>query len=101
MKIIIIIVILFLLGCSPPPDFHKVIVIGDLNIHVVSDRKYFQLDEMRNNPNIMGYANGFEIWIIGTKKKGKIYIDSVLMGHEFRHVLSKRDVEFCNPDWEI
>jgi len=77
------------------PTLHTVIEIKELTIHMVSDRKDFDWEKAREKTyGIAGYANTQnEISILAKKIGGKIIVNQLVLGHEFKHIL-----HFANPD---
>ena len=93
---------LFLSGCATTSynkPINKEIKLEGLTIHIVSSSEDFDNPKFKGSPAVKGYANGFEVWIVGFNKDGRIYVDSKLLGHEIRHTLKARLPEFtdqCN-----
>jgi len=89
------------------PRLHKVIVVKYLAIHVVGDRKHFDVEKFKDPkaegylPNVIGYArqrNGInEIYVWGTMKDGKIVINLQNLGHEMGHILRMNNVLVLDP----
>lgn len=69
-------------------------------IHIVSSSEEFDHPNFKGSPTVKGYANGFEIWVVGSNKDGRIYVDSKLLGHELRHLLKARSLDLVDPDYE-
>jgi len=88
-------ILLLLVGCASEQTFHKVVILPRTEIHIVSDRSYF---EHFRNTKVEGYADGDKIYVIGRKFKGKIYFDHYVLGHEFAHILGNVDPDIGNPD---
>ena len=97
------IALFFFSGCgttSYNKTFNKAIKLDGVIIHVVSSSEDFDNPNFKGSPTVKGYANGFEIWIVGSSKDGRIYVDSKLLGHELRHTLKARLSELVDPDNE-
>jgi hypothetical protein len=95
--------LLFLFGCattSSNREVNKEIKLERLTIHIVNSSQDFDNPKFKGSPTVKGYANGFEVWIVGSSKNGRIYVDSKLLGHEICHTLKARFPEFADPDKE-
>jgi len=95
--------LLFLYGCVTTSfqSFHETVNLEGLTIHIVSSTEDFPHPKFKGSPILQGYANGFEVWVVGCIKNGEIYIDSWLLGHEIRHTLKARYAKFSNPDEDL
>jgi len=81
-------------------NLHEVVVLKNVKIHVVGDRKYFNWDRAAayGSP-IAGYATTKnEIFVFGRIVKGKIIVNQAILGHELNHLLNFRNKKIANPD---
>lgn len=71
------------------------IKINDVVIHIISDRKYMPC----KNKDTVGCASRDEVWVLGYLYKGKIIINSEVLGHEMWHIIQQRYPDkIHNPD---
>ena len=83
-----------------PSDMHETIQLRNVTVHIVGDRKYFRWDRAAayGSP-VQGYATRKnEIWVFGTKVKGRIVLNQAILGHEFNHLLQFNHPLVHNPD---
>jgi len=81
-------------------DFHKVITLDTVTVHIVTDRKYFDwnIAAAYGSP-VAGYANtNNEIWLFGKRVRGKIFVNQAILGHELNHLLNFKNREVVDPD---
>ncbi len=81
-------------------NLHEVVVLKNVKVHVVGDRKYFNWDRAAayGSP-IAGYATTKnEIFVFGRIVKGKIIVNQAILGHELNHLLNFRNKKIANPD---
>ena len=82
------------------PDLHEIIVLKNVKVHVVGDRKYFNWDKAAayGSP-IAGYATTKnEIYIFGKIIKGEVVVNQAILGHELNHLLNFKNPRIANPD---
>lgn len=81
------------------PKLYKVIEIKELTIHMVSDRSDFDWEKARDaKKGIAAYANTQnKISILGKKIGGKIIVNQLIPGHEFKHILNFADPDIVDP----
>jgi hypothetical protein len=86
-------------SCTPsqPEQFSEVVSLKKIEIHIVSDKEQFEWKD--SHRDCVGYAtpNG-EIWILGTKKNGKVYFDQSVLGHELQHLMNWANPQIADPD---
>jgi hypothetical protein len=95
--------LLFLSGCATTSynkAINKEIKLEGLTIHIVSSSDDFDHPKYKGSTTVKGYANGFEVWIVGFYKDDQIHVDSKVLGHEIRHALKARFPELADPDKE-
>lgn len=97
------------------PSLHKTIVIKNLVIHIVGDKKHFLIKKYKDpevkgyRPNVIGYALSYkginEVYVRGTTKDGKIIINLQNLGHEIGHILRMNNSLVLDPhdfdDWGV
>jgi hypothetical protein len=82
------------------PSLHEVVILKNVKIHIVGDRKHFNWDRAAayGSP-IAGYANTKnEIFVFGRMAKGKIIVNQAILGHELNHLLNWKNPKIANPD---
>lgn len=103
-SIILALSLIFMVGCvSTIPaneQFHYVKPLV-IEVHIVSDSSLYDV-ESNKNTNVLGYTNGYKIFILGKKLQGEtnVLIDDEVLGHELRHILRRRGVPVYDPDEE-
>lgn len=82
------------------PALNRVVEIKEVTIHMVSDRKDFDWDKARNKKTgVAAYADTRnQISILAKKIGGKIVINQIILGHEFKHLLNFKDRDIVDPD---
>ena len=81
-------------------DLNVTVVLKNVKIHIVSDRKHFPWDKASayGSP-VAGYAtSGNEIFVFGKRLGGKIIVNQAILGHELNHLLNFQDPKVANPD---
>ncbi len=98
------------------PRLNKTIILKNLEIHIVGDRKHFDIEKYKN-PKAEGYKKGVigyayrrkdgtnVIYIRGTMKNDKIILDLSNLGHEMGHILRFHERHVLDPhsydDWGV
>lgn len=85
-------------------SFHKIINLKNIKIHIVSDPLLINPKNLLAlGFNLLGCATSSnnEIYIIGHKSKGKIFVNQAILGHEIAHLLNFKDPSIPNPDKEL
>jgi hypothetical protein len=70
------------------------LTIDSLTVHVVGSSEELPCGNF-------GCANRGEIWVVGSEKDGNVVVNDMVLGHELRHVLNKRDAGFKDPDEDL
>lgn len=81
-------------------DFHTVIELKKVRVHIVSDRKYFKWDKAAAfDSAVAGYAtSGNEIFVFGKRIGNEVTINQAILGHELNHLLNFKNPKVANPD---
>lgn len=82
------------------PEMHEVIILKDVKIHIVGDRRKFA-HPRANRPGVLtqGYATpDNEIYILGATRNGRIVINQGVLGHEVNHLLFWHNPRVHDPD---
>lgn len=95
---LLIIVCFLLSGCASRAEFDHVVYLPSVKVHIVSHRALIP----SQNPDVMGYQQGREIWVLGRKDEdGNYMINEMLLGHEIYHVLDHTNMNIHHPDKPI
>lgn len=96
----------FILSCATidqvklDQDFHKVITLERIEVHIVSDRTKFNLKNVLVlEKDLRAYAKkSGKIYVIAKKVNGYFIIDYHVLGHELAHLMSWKDPQIPDPD---
>ena len=82
--IMIFIIVFALMGCSIGGNLHKEIQVDGFTLHIVGSSDMLPC-------GTFGCQSGNEIWVVGYElKTGEIWIPTIVLGHELKHLLHKR-----------
>ena len=87
-------------GCAhkKPEEFHEVIILKKVRVHIVSDRSQFDYPRARINRRVNGYAKrNNEIWLLGYEDLTGVRVRKRTLGHELLHLLHWEDSGIINP----
>ena len=86
-------------GCTHAnKEFHKVVTLENVKVHIVSDRSRIDSAAVHSKETANGYASeNSEIWLIGYKNSAGVRIKMADLGHELLNLMHSKDRKISHP----
>jgi hypothetical protein len=88
-----------LTGCSHAnKDFHHVVTLENVKVHIVSDINQIDSADKQNKKTINGrYSGNNEIWLIGYKDSSGVRVKMASLGHKLLNLIHSKNKGLSHP----